>query len=91
MRVKPAPGHYLVTVAGTEEAVEITQDGALSHVIHLGVPHAFDWQWFEMSGGPGLMPENGFPVSFIGFYGDGTFHVVFPDDREKGGTYAPTP
>ena len=90
MRVKPAPGHYRVEVEGATHIVEITEDGAISHVVHMGVPYAFEWEWFELpSGGPALLPKNGLACQFVGFNEDGTLDVVFPDDSGKSGTYGP--
>ena len=88
MRIRPTPGTYNVEVEGHTTVVVITEDGATSGFYHFGGWFPLEWEWFELSGGPALMPSGGLAVQFIGFNDDGTFDMVYPDGSGKSGTYA---
>ena len=89
MRVKPAPGTYLVTFEGSEFPVIVTADGAMCMVKVFCFLVECEWEWYEHPGGPILMPGSGLAVQFVGFNDDGTCDIVFKDGSGKSGTYAP--
>ena len=92
MRVKPAPGPYVIESGGDPATVEITPDGAtIGTVIKfwgLEFSTLLHWEWFDLSGGPALMPVGGAP-GYIGFDDNGTGAVVYPDGSGAEFRYAP--
>lgn len=89
MRIKPAPGTYVVTIEGQESVVLVTTDGMTSMVKVFVFMVECVWEWFELPpDGPALMPTGGVAIQFVGFSADGTVDVVFPDGSGKVGTYA---
>jgi len=89
MRVKPAPGNYVIDLGGHQFPMTITEDGATISWEWEGLHLTWEWEWFEMSAGPALMPTGGIAVSYIGFDAEGNVAVVLPDGSGKEGTYAP--
>jgi len=89
MRVKPAPGTYIVTIEGGSHPLIVTEQGAMTMFQFWGWQLELDWEWFEIAGGPVLSPGGGKAVQFIGFNGDGTVDVVFKDGSGKSGAYEP--
>lgn len=92
MRVKPAPGTYLVTMPGDPPStfpVVFTEEGATSYVYRFGYPIPVEWEWFELNGGPCLKPVDGVAADYVGFGVDGQVDAVFLDGSTKEGSYGP--
>ena len=87
MRVKPPPGTYIFECEGQETTVIITTNGMTCTVGWWVFEVTMEWEWFEMSHGPALMPSGGPAVQYIGFNADGTCDMVFPDGTGKTGRY----